>query len=105
MIKRWKELDELPCVKRFGIKHKIAHFIGTASVTHCLMAHIGEGIREGFIEEKEGWNVCDNYPYDSDDDILDYFDDTAECPSCGAYYCLCCGCDCLLGLYEDEEDE
>ena len=54
---------------------------------------------------KGGRNVCDNYPYDSDDDILEYFDDTAECPSCGAYYCLCCGCDCLLGLYEDEEDE
>ena len=54
MIKRWKELSELPCVKEYGIRHKIAHIIGTASVTHCLMAHIGEGIREGFIEEKEG---------------------------------------------------
>lgn len=53
MIKRWKELNELPCVKEYGIGHKIAHIIGTASVTHCLMAHIDEGIREGFIEEEE----------------------------------------------------
>ena len=51
MIKRWKELNELPCVKEYGIRHKIAHIIGTASVTHCFMAHIGEGIREGFTEE------------------------------------------------------
>ena len=49
--------------------------------------------------------MCDNYPYDSDDGILEYFDDTAECPICGAYYCTCCGCDCLLGLYEDEDEE
>jgi len=53
MIKRWKELDELPCVKRFGIKHKIAHFIGTASVFFCLGAYIDEGIRKGFMEEDE----------------------------------------------------
>ena len=53
MIKRWKELSELPCVKEYGIGHKIAHFIGTASVTHCLMAHIGEGIRVGFAKEED----------------------------------------------------
>ena len=42
-----------------------------------------------------------------DDDILDYFDDTALCSVCGRYYCTCCGCDCLFEYYgeDDEEDE
>ena len=53
MSKGWKELNELPCVKEYGIRHKIAHIIGTASVTHCLMAHIGEGIRVGFAKEED----------------------------------------------------
>jgi len=57
-------------------------------------------------ENKEVECLCDNYPFDSDDGILEYFDDTAECPACGAYYCTCCGCDCLNRLYDDyEEDE
>lgn len=47
--------------------------------------------------------MCDNYPYDSDDDILEYFDDTAVCPACGAIYCTCCGCNCLDDLYEEDE--
>ena len=54
MIKRWKELSELPCVKEYGLGHKIAHIIGTANTFHCLTAHIGEGIREGFSEEEDG---------------------------------------------------
>ena len=40
-----------------------------------------------------------------DDTILEYFGDVALCGVCGHYYCTCCGCDCWLGFYEEEEDE
>lgn len=55
MIKRWKELSELselPCVKVYGIKHKIAHFIGSDNVFHCLGAYLVEGIRKGITKEE-----------------------------------------------------
>ena len=53
MIKRWKELNELPCVKEYGIWHKLAHIFGTANSIHCLMARIGEGIREGVTAKED----------------------------------------------------
>jgi len=52
MIKRWKELSELPCVKVYGIKHKIAHFIGSDNVFYCLGAYLDEGIRKGITKEE-----------------------------------------------------
>jgi len=52
MIKRWKELSELPCVKVYGIKHKIAHFIRSDNVFYCLGAYLDEGIRKGITKEE-----------------------------------------------------
>lgn len=51
--------------------------------------------------------MCDDLFTDDGEDggILDYFDDTAECPACGAYYCTCCGCNCLDLYYEMEDEE
>lgn len=37
MIKRWKELDSLHCVKSLGIWHKIAHFLSVAKLSRCFM--------------------------------------------------------------------
>lgn len=53
MNKRWRELSDSPCVKLYGTKHKIAHFIGTASVFYCIGAQIDEGMRKGFTREDD----------------------------------------------------
>lgn len=51
MIKRWKGLDELPCVNSFGIRHKIAHFIGIERIALCISAYFAEGLRKGLTKE------------------------------------------------------
>lgn len=49
MLKKWKRLDELTCVKRFGIRHKISHFLGIHYISTCFTA-IGDGFNQRIIK-------------------------------------------------------
>ena len=49
MLKKWKALDELECVKRYGLIHKLTHIAGTNSVSWCASA-ISSWAMEGLIE-------------------------------------------------------
>ncbi|WP_342538459.1 hypothetical protein MKY15_20660 [Sporosarcina sp. FSL K6-1540] len=48
MLKKWKALDDLECVKMYGHNHKMAHMMGTHSYSKCVLA-IGRWAMEGFI--------------------------------------------------------
>lgn len=48
MLKKWKSLDDLECVKRYGHNHKMAHMLGTHSYSKCALA-IGRWAMEGFV--------------------------------------------------------
>lgn len=37
MIKRWKKLSELECVKEYGFGHKVSHFLGIHALSKCVM--------------------------------------------------------------------
>lgn len=52
MIKRWKALDELECVKEHGHNHKMAHLMGTYSISKCMMS-VGKLATKGFLEGLE----------------------------------------------------
>lgn len=45
MLQKWKRLDNLTCVKRFGIRHKISHFLGIHYVSECKMVIGGFHVR------------------------------------------------------------
>ena len=48
MLKKWRELDELKCVKRFGRIHKISHLLGTHMRSECMDA-IAQVAMEGVV--------------------------------------------------------
>ena len=48
------------------------------------------------------YEVEDEY---TEDYYEDWFDDTAKCAFCGHYYCTCCGCDCWMDDFDDEEED
>ncbi|MBS4195343.1 hypothetical protein [Lederbergia citri] len=43
-----------------------------------------------------------NEEYDEEYD--DYIDDTVICVICGNYYCKCCGCNCWMEDYEEDDE-
>ena len=47
MLKKWKALDDLECVKMHGHNHKMAHMMGTHSYSKCFLA-FGQWAIEGF---------------------------------------------------------
>lgn len=47
-----------------------------------------------------------DYDWEDELDGLDDFDiDTAKCSLCGRWYCTCCGCDCWMDDFDDEDEE
>ncbi len=50
MRKTWNELSELPCVKKYGWRHRMAHILGTHSRIRCIdgiAQCAAEGLAEG----------------------------------------------------------
>lgn len=35
MINKWKKLSDLKCVKKYGLGHKLGHFLGVNSLSKC----------------------------------------------------------------------
>ncbi len=40
-----------------------------------------------------------------EDELDDFDSDTAKCSLCGRWYCTCCGCDCWMDDFDDEDEE
>ncbi len=49
MKKTWNDLSELPCVKKYGWRHKIGHILGTHNQIKCIDG-IAQCATEGFAE-------------------------------------------------------
>lgn len=46
IIKKWRNLSKLDCVKEFGIGHKIAHMLNIHMMSRCMCV-IGNIKRKG----------------------------------------------------------
>jgi len=54
VIRKWKSLSKLDCVKEFGLGHKIGHFLGIQRHARCMLVvgkWVSKGIKEGLEKE------------------------------------------------------
>ena len=50
-------------------------------------------------------NIVDDDWEDELDGLDDFDTDTDKCILCGRWYCTCCGCDCWMDDFDDEDEE
>jgi len=54
MMKKWRDLSNLACVKEYGLMHQLAHFLGIYYVSRCFMSFgkfYAEGLAKGIEED------------------------------------------------------
>lgn len=52
IIQYWNSLGKLDCVKEFGLRHKIGHFLGLNHVSRCVIA-IFRDVEFKWLSKKE----------------------------------------------------